>query len=100
MEWLTKTARLWRELLRDILLTGAGLAVIGSQVVARQPNPYLIGAGLSLTFPSTYVKIREILLDASGTEGSSGPPSAPAGPGPSSPSSVQPSEAGAGEKSA
>lgn len=93
--WLTRLTRLWRELLRDVLLTGAGLAVIASQVFASDPNPYLIGAGLSLTFPSTFVKIREILIDpsGSGTDGGSGPPSLPRGPAPSSAPSVQHSEA-------
>lgn len=85
MEWLTGLTRFWRELLRDVLLTGAGLVVIGSQVIAVQPNPYLIGAGLSLTFPSTFVKIREIMLSSttSGPDGGYGPPSPPPGPEPS-----------------
>lgn len=94
--WLIRLTRIWRDLLRDVLLTGAGLAVIGSQVIAAQPNPYLIGAGLSLTFPSTFVKIREILIDPSGTGGGSGLPSEPRGPVPSSAPPVPHSE-GAGE---
>ena len=78
--WLAAIVRFWRELLRDVLLTGAGLAVIGSQVIAQQPNAYLIGAGLSLTFPSTFVKIREIFLtDPPGTDGGRGVPSEPPG---------------------
>jgi hypothetical protein len=94
--WLTGLTRFWRELLRDILLTGSGLAVVGSQVVSAQPSPLLIGAGLSLTFPSTFVKIREILISPSGTEGVSGPPSEPPGPAPSSVPSG-PRSGGAGE---
>ena len=78
MEWLT---RWWRELLRDVVLTGSGLGIIGSQVFALHPNPYLIGAGLTLTVPSTVVKLREL---ASGS-GSSGLSSPPPGPGPSPP---------------
>ena len=78
MEWLS---RWWRELLRDVALTAAGLAVIGSQVLAMHPNLYLIGAGLSLTFPSTYAKIRELSVSA-GTAGGSQPPLPPPGPEP------------------
>lgn len=84
MEWLT---RWWRELLRDVALTGSGLAVIGTQVAVSflggQVNPYLIGAGLSLTFPSTYVRLREIMSVPRGTDGHSGPPLLPPGPEPS-----------------
>jgi hypothetical protein len=79
VEWLT---RWWKELFRDMVLTGAGLAVIGSQVIAAQPQPYLIGAGLALTLPSTYVKIREIIA-IPGHGGGSGPPSLPPGQEPS-----------------
>ena len=90
--WLTRLTRLWRELLRDVLLTGAGLAVITSQVFASDPNPYLIGAGLSLTFPSTFVKIREILIDP-GSAGGPGELPPPHGPAPSSASPARHSEA-------
>jgi hypothetical protein len=86
VEWLT---RWWRELLRDVILTGSGLAVIGSQVFAAHPNPYLLGTGLSLTLPSTYAKIREIMAIPSGTHGGSGSPSPLPGPD-SSPLSSEP----------
>lgn len=72
MEWLT---RWWRELLRDVALTGSGLVIIGSQVFAMHPNPYLIGAGLTLTVPSTVAKLREL----GGGTAPSGPSSSPAG---------------------
>lgn len=97
MEWMVRLTRVWRELLRDVLLTGAGLAVIGSQVAAASPNAYLIGAGLSLTFPSTFVKIREILVESSGTEDGPGSPSAPLGPAPPSAPSAASSKAGTGD---
>lgn len=79
MEWLS---RWWKALFRDVLLTGAGLAVIGSQVFSARPNLYLIGCGLSLTFPSTYIKFVEI-AHVAGIGGGSGPPSLPPGPEPS-----------------
>lgn len=78
MRWLTLW---WRELFRDLILTGAGLAVIGSQVAAARPNAYLIGAGLTLTVPSTVAKLR--LLSGSGQSGSSSPQPGPA-PSPAS----------------
>lgn len=90
MEWLT---RWWRELLRDVALTGTGLGlIIFEAVLADHPSPYIIGAGLSLTFPSTYVRIREILSVPSGTGGGSGQPSPPRGPEPSPASSAPPGE--------
>ena len=80
MEWLS---RWWKDLFRDMVLTGAGLAVIGSQVISAHPQPYLIGAGLALTLPSTYAKLREIAA-IPGHGGSSGLPLLPPGPEPSS----------------
>lgn len=77
MEWLS---RWWRELFRDVALTGAGLAIIYSQVVRSVPSPlgpYLIGAGLALTVPSTYAKLREI--SATGRDGGRGSPLPPPG---------------------
>ena len=79
MEWLS---RWWKELFRDVVLTGSGLAVIGSQVISPRPGPlgpYLIGAGLALTLPSTYAKLREIAA-IPGHGGSSGLPLLPPGP--------------------
>jgi hypothetical protein len=74
VRWLTL---LWRELVRDVILTLGGLGTIGTQVTALHPNPYLIGAGLALTAPATYQKLKE-LGAASGT-GGSGPLSSPPG---------------------
>ena len=77
MRWLI---RLWQELIRDVILTLGGLAVIGSQVVAEHPNLGLIGAGLGLTAPATYQKLRE--LGATSATGTPGPPLSPGGPEP------------------
>ena len=80
MEWLS---RWWKELLRDVVLTAAGLTLIGYEAIAaRTPSIYLIGAGLSLTFPSTFAKIREVAASA-GTAGGQQPPLPPHGPEPS-----------------
>jgi hypothetical protein len=101
VEWLT---RWWGVLLRDLVLTGGGLAVIGSQVALAylpdgHPNPYLIGAGLSLTLPSTYAKLREVMrtVDPPGTDGSPGSSSLPHGPEPSPLSSPLSSTGNGGE---
>lgn len=72
MKWQTT----WL-LIRDVLVTGTGLALIISQIFARQPSDALIVAGLALTTPS---------LAAHGSALLSGP-SSTAGPGPQPPSS-------------
>jgi len=84
LRWLTLW---WRELIRDVILTTGGLAIIGTQVVAAHPNPYLIGAGLALTAPATYQKLRE--LGAASATGTSGPLEPPPPPGPSTAGGVQ-----------
>jgi len=77
VEWLS---RLWNVLLRDVVLTLGGLAIIWAEVASQHPNLYLIGAGLSLTLPSTYSKLAEV---RAGVTGSSSPPLPPPGPEPS-----------------
>jgi hypothetical protein len=59
--WLTA----W-QLARDILLTCTGLALIISQVGARDPSSTLIVAGLALTVPAAATHAASVL---------SGPPS-------------------------
>ena len=81
MRWLTLW---WRELIRDVALTTGGLAIIGTQVAAAHPNPYLIGAGLALTAPATYQKLRE--LGAAPAAGTPSPPLSPPTPEPPTPS--------------
>jgi hypothetical protein len=46
-----KWATAW-QLLKDILLTGTGLALIVSQILAKQPSDVLLVTGLALTVPS------------------------------------------------
>lgn len=46
--WVTR----WWQLLRDVLVTGTGLAVIASQVFSKHPSDVLLVTGLALTVPS------------------------------------------------
>ena len=78
VEWLT---RLWEKLLRDVVLTVAGLTVIGTQIPAGHPSPELIAAGLALTAPSAYANLRKTV---GGSHGSSSPPPGPERPPPAS----------------
>lgn len=47
--------------LKDVVLTGLGVIVIMSQVLARHPDGLLIGAGLALTVPSSWDHIRALM---------------------------------------
>ena len=76
MEWLT---RLWKELVRDVVMTVGGLGVVGTQILAAHPNLGLIGAGLALTAPSAYANLQKI---GGGSHGSPSPPHGPAPPPP------------------
>lgn len=82
----------WWPQVRDILITGAGLAVILSQVLlqvlwARSPSDVLLAAGLALTVPAGYAHARTVLPFGQAGAGSSSPPSPPPGLPPSGPSS-------------
>jgi hypothetical protein len=69
-------------LVKDVGLTGTGIAVILLQAFSAKPDGLLLGTGLALTVPSTWDHIRA-LLPSSG-----GPSSSEPSPGPgSSPSS-------------
>ena len=85
MRWLNICRFLWHEIIRDVALTLAGLGIIGSQVLAMHPNIGLIGAGLALTAPATYQKLRELGgAPAGGGSGQSAlppPPEPPTPPG-------------------
>lgn len=72
-------------LLRDVLLTGTGLAVIISQVFSLHPSDVLLVAGLALTVPSAAVHASTLLgaRTVSLSSPSSPPPGVP--PSPSSP---------------
>jgi hypothetical protein len=57
-------------LVKDVLLTGTGIGVIVSQILAVHANDALLGTGLALLVPSTYEHIKA-LLPSSGGGGSS-----------------------------
>jgi hypothetical protein len=65
------------QVLRDILLTGTGLALIISQIGARDPSSTLIVAGLALTVPAAATHAAGVLT---------GPSTAPPGESSSLPS--------------
>ena len=73
----------WRQLWKDVLLTGTGVAVIMLQAFSSHPNGLLLGTGLALTVPSTWDHIKALM------PGSGGPSSSEqsAVPGSSQPSS-------------
>lgn len=78
MRWQTA----W-QLIRDIMLTCTGLALIISQIGAKDPSSTLIVAGLALTVPAAATHAKEVL---------SGPSSpTPHGPPPSSGPALPPS---------
>lgn len=64
-------------LLKDVLLTGTGLAVILSQIFSVSPNGLLLGTGLALTVPTVAAHVRALL--PSGGDGESSPSSPPDG---------------------
>lgn len=88
MKWLTTA---WA-LLRDVLLTGTGLALIISQVGARDPSSTLIVAGLALTVPAAATHAAGVLSGPSGPRGGPQPSSEPS----PRPASSQPSQPPAG----
>lgn len=68
-------------LLKDILLTGTGMAVILSQVFSARPSDVLLAAGLALTVPSV-AGHAGALLASSGRHGHTGGESSPVQPAP------------------
>lgn len=63
MKWLLTA---W-QLLRDIALTGTGLALIITQVGAKDPSSTLIVAGLALTVPAAASHAHTVLSGPSAT---------------------------------
>jgi hypothetical protein len=52
---------LWWPLVRDIAITGTGLAIIWSQVFSPHPSGLVLGTGLALTVPSVAAHVRALL---------------------------------------
>ena len=92
MSWTGQRWELIWAAIKDVALTGTGIALILSQVWSDSPSDILLATGLALTVPSVAGHVK-VLLDKS----SSGPaaPSSPSTP-PSGSSSSGPSS-GAGE---
>lgn len=86
MKWLTTA---W-PLARDILLTGAGLYLIISQVGAADPSSTLIVAGLALTVPAAATHAVSVLSGPSPPARHGGPSSSEPAPPPSSSPSLPP----------
>ncbi|MGH3402017.1 MAG: hypothetical protein ACRDRJ_05770 [Streptosporangiaceae bacterium] len=93
MKWQTA----WL-LIKDIALTGTGLALVLSQVFARQPSDVLLVTGLALTVPSAASHTMALLSGPQSTAGHGQPESShsslPDGSPPSSSSSPPSQEAG------
>jgi hypothetical protein len=72
-------------LLKDVGLTGTGIAVILLQAFSAKPDGLLLGTGLALTVPSTWDHIKALMPSSGGGsgDGSSSPSSASDGPPPS-----------------
>jgi hypothetical protein len=83
--WLTA----W-QLARDILLTGTGLALIISQMFAREPSSTLIVAGLALLAPAATEHAKSVLSGPSAPHGGPTSSSASAPTPPSSASAPSP----------
>ena len=71
-------------LLKDVLLTGTGLAVILSQVFSTHPDGLLLGTGLALTVPTIAEHVKALLPSSGGGESSPSSPQDGQQPSPSS----------------
>ena len=58
------------QVLKDVLLTGTGVAVILSQIFSPRPSDILLVTGLALTAPSIAVHARELLGGHTGSSSS------------------------------
>lgn len=84
MSWSVRWDLAWAAA-KDVLLTGTGIVLILSQVLASSPSDVLLATGLALTVPSVASHARVLL--AGGRESRSSPPSPPPGAPPSTSSS-------------
>jgi hypothetical protein len=79
----------WYHVLRDTALTGTAIFMLVSQVFARNPNPYLLGAAIALTTPAAALAIKAVVTSPGG--GLSSPPAPLSSEARSAPSSGVPS---------
>lgn len=80
MKWLDTA---WK-LLRDVLMTGAGITLIYLQEFSPHPNGALIGAGLVLVAPAGVQHAITVYLSAQSTPGHGPSSSSLSSPSPSS----------------
>jgi hypothetical protein len=73
------------QFVRDVLLTGTGLALIISQIETRAPSSALIMVGLALTVPAAATHVAAVLSSGSPTPYGQPPSSPLASLGPFSP---------------
>ena len=94
MSWTSQRWELIWQALKDVILTGTGVALILSQVWSRTPSDVLLVTGLALTVPSMAGHAKTLL-----NAGSTGrePPSSPSTP-PSGSSSSGSSSGGTDEQ--
>lgn len=70
----------WKTLwmgVKDVVLTGTGVAVIWVEALSAHPNGLALGTGLALTVPSVADHVRALIPSSGGDSGSSpsqGPP--------------------------
>jgi hypothetical protein len=60
-----------KDVVKDVALTSLGVIAIWSQIFSAKPNPYLLGAGLALTVPTTYGHVMALLAPGPGDTDSS-----------------------------
>ncbi|HET9975281.1 MAG TPA: hypothetical protein VFQ68_44110, partial [Streptosporangiaceae bacterium] len=77
------TMRRW-VLLKDILLTGTGMALVLSQVLSAAPSDVLLATGLALTVPSIAAHAGSLLAGRTGGPSSESTPPSPSPPSGSS----------------
>ncbi len=83
----------WPGTLKDVVLTGTGVALILSQAFSANPKDAVLVVGLALTTPSIRDHAKAVLGGHTG--GSSSPPSPPPGPSPGGSSPGDAGESGA-----
>lgn len=72
MNWRT----VWMAV-KDVALTGTGVAVIWVEALSAHPNGLALGTGLALTVPSVADHVRALLPSSGGGDGGSSPSQSP-----------------------
>jgi hypothetical protein len=56
----------WYHIARDTALTGTAIFMLVSQVFARNPSPYILGAAIALTTPAAALAIKAVVTSSGG----------------------------------